>query len=224
MLSVRLLAAVVLCALTACARPAQRPQPAAPAPIPNLSAVKQEIREYRSSGRWEADIRQVADECLAFAAGARTTVARPAVVFDIDETLLSNWQYEIDNDFARSLPLFGAWARRAACTPIDPVKRFFVAMRAAGVACFIITGRPDDLRAVTEENLRRVGLDGWQGIAFRPAGYDAPSIVPFKSGERAKIEQQGYTIVANIGDQESDLEGGHALHVCKVPNPMYLIP
>ena len=104
------------------------------------------------------------------------------------------------------------------------MKRFFVAMRAAGVACFIITGRPDDLRAVTEENLRRVGLDGWQGIAFQPAGYESASIVPFKSGERAKIEQQGYAIVANIGDQESDLEGGHALHVCKVPNPMYLIP
>ncbi len=224
MLSIRLVAAVVLCALTACARPPQRPQPAAPAPIPNLSAVKQDIRDYRSSGRWEADIRQVADECLAFAEGARTTVARPAVVFDIDETLLSNWQYEIDNDFARSVPLFGAWARRAADAPIDPVKRFFVAMRDAGVACFVITGRRDSLRAATEENLRRAGLDGWQGIAFQPAGYDSPSIVPFKSGERAKIEQQGYTIIANIGDQESDLAGGHALHVCKVPNPMYLIP
>jgi hypothetical protein len=162
--SIRLLAAIVLCAVTACARPAQRPLPAAPASIPNLSAVKQDIRNYRSSGRWEADIRQVADECLAFAEGARGTVARPAVVFEIDETLLSNWQYEVDNDFARSIPL------------------------------------------------------------FRPAGYESPSIVPFKSGERAKIEQQGYTIVANIGDQESDLEDGHALHVCKVPNPEYLIP
>ena len=224
MLSIRLLAALVLCALTACARPAQRPQPAAPAPIPNLSAVKQDIRDYRSSGRWEADIRQVADECLAFAEGARATVARPAVVFDIDETLLSNWQYQIDNDFARSIPLFTAWARRAACPPIDPVKHFFVTMRDAGVACFVITGRRGSLRAATEENLRRAGLDGWQGIAFRPGAYESPSIVPFKSGERAKIEQQGYTIVANIGDQESDLEGGHALHVCKVPNPMYLIP
>jgi len=223
-LSIRLLAALVLCALTACARPAQRPQPAAPAPIPNLSAVKQDIRDYRSSGRWEADIRQVADECLAFAEGARATVARPAVVFDIDETLLSNWQYEIDNDFARSIPLFRTWALRAACTPIDPVKRFYVTMRDEGVACFVITGRRESLRAATEENLRRAGLDGWRGIAFQPAGYESPSIVPFKSGERAKIEQQGYTIVANIGDQESDLEGGHALHVCKVPNPMYLIP
>src|SRR5262250_643303 len=120
MLSIRLLAAVVLCALTACARPAQRPQPAVPASIPNLSAVKQDIRDYRGSGRWEADIRQVADECLPFAEGARATVARPAVVFDIDETLLSNWQYEIDDDFARSIPLFHTWALRAACTPIDP--------------------------------------------------------------------------------------------------------
>ena len=163
MLSIRLLAAVVLCTLTACARPAQRPQPAAPASIPNLSAVKQDIRNYRSSGRWEADIRQVADECLAFAEGARGTVARPAVVFDIDERLLSNWQYEVDNDVARSIPL------------------------------------------------------------FRPAGYESPSIVPFKSGERAKIEQQGFDIVLNMGDQESDLDGGHADHDFKLPNPFYFI-
>jgi HAD superfamily, subfamily IIIB (Acid phosphatase) len=50
------------------------------------------------------------------------------------------------------------------------------------------------------------------------------SIVPFKSGERARIEANGYTIIANIGDQDSDLAGGHALHTCKLPNPAYYIP
>src|SRR5262249_7403485 len=224
MLATRLLAAVAVFALGACAGPLQRSRTADPSHIPNLSAVKQAIKDYRGSGRWDADIGRVADECLAVAQQARTTVERPAVVFDIDETLLSNWPYEIDDDFARSIPLFGDWARRAECQPIEPVKRFFVAMRDAGVACFVITGRHESLRGATERNLERAGLAGWRGISFRPSDDHAPSVVPFKSGERAKIEQQGYTIVANIGDQQSDLEGGHAAHVCKVPNPMYLIP
>jgi len=156
MLAIRLLAAVAVFTLGACAAPLQRSRTADPSHIPNLSAVKQAIKDYRGSGHWDADVGRVADECLAFADRARTTVERPAVVFDIDETLLSNWPYEIDNDFARSIPLFGDWARRAECQPIEPV-------------------------------------------TMRDAGSPA-------------------------GDQQSDLEGGHAAHVCKVPNPMYLIP
>ena len=220
----RLVALLVVLAVAGCARPPERPRPPEPEQIPNLSTVKSAIKEYRSSGRWEADIDRVADDCVAAAQHARSGVERPAVVFDIDETLLSNWPYLIANDFARLTPRFVEWARRAECPPIEPVKRFFVTMRDAGIACFLITGRRENLRTVTERNLEHAGLTGWRGIAFRPVADDDPSIVPFKSGERAKIEQQGYTIVANIGDQESDLEGGHALHVCKVPNPMYLIP
>jgi hypothetical protein len=34
----------------------------------------------------------------------------------------------------------------------------------------------------------------------------------------------GFVIIASIGDQWSDLEGGHAERVFKVPNPFYLIP
>jgi hypothetical protein len=45
----------------------------------------------------------------------------------------------------------------------------------------------------------------------------------FKSGARAKIEQQGYDIAIDIGDQESDLDGGHADHDFKLPNPYYFI-
>ena len=41
--------------------------------------------------------------------------------------------------------------------------------------------------------------------------------------ERAKIEADGYTIIANVGDQWSDLNGGHAEQNYKVPNPYYFI-
>ena len=149
---------------------------------------------------------------------------RPAVVFDIDETLLSNWQYEVDNDFARSVPLFRDWAHRSVCTAIEPVKRFYTAMHDAGVVCFVITGRREPLRADTVRNLERQGIAGWTGISFRPPDDSDASVIPFKSGERARIEANGFTIVANIGDQDSDLAGGHALHTCKLPNPMYFIP
>ena len=48
--------------------------------------------------------------------------------------------------------------------------------------------------------------------------------IQYKSGTRAYIESQGYDIVANFGDQFSDLKGGHADKTFKMPNPNYYLP
>ena len=48
--------------------------------------------------------------------------------------------------------------------------------------------------------------------------------IQYKSGTRAYIESQGYNIVADFGDQFSDLEGGFADKTFKMPNPNYYLP
>jgi predicted secreted acid phosphatase len=48
--------------------------------------------------------------------------------------------------------------------------------------------------------------------------------IQYKSGTRAYIESKGYDIVADIGDQFSDLEGGYADKMFKMPNPNYYLP
>jgi ribonuclease Z len=222
-------AGVVLLAfvlLTGCAgrTPALRPQVAAPSDLPNVGVVKQQVKDYRVSGHWDQDIAVVAEECTRLAREALARGGRPAVVFDIDETLLSNWPYIIEYDFARVPALFAPWAERSEDAAIEPVKRFYLAMRGAGVATFVMTGRGEPLRAATIRNLERQGISGWEGISFRPQEERDRSIVPFKSGERARIEANGYTIVANIGDQDSGLAGGHSQNACKRPNPSYFIP
>jgi predicted secreted acid phosphatase len=55
------------------------------------------------------------------------------------------------------------------------------------------------------------------------AGTSCPTI-QYKSGTRAYIESQGYDIVANFGDQYSDLLGGFADKTFKMPNPNYYLP
>jgi hypothetical protein len=52
----------------------------------------------------------------------------------------------------------------------------------------------------------------------------ACSTVEYKSGTRAYIESQGFDIVANFGDQFSDLNGGSADRGFKDPQPMYFLP
>jgi hypothetical protein len=55
------------------------------------------------------------------------------------------------------------------------------------------------------------------------AGQSCPTI-QYKSGTRAYIESKGYKIVADIGDQFSDLLGGFAQRTFKMPNPNYYLP
>jgi len=45
-----------------------------------------------------------------------------------------------------------------------------------------------------------------------------------KARAREDIESRGFTIIANVGDQDSDLAGSHAERTFKVPNPFYFIP
>jgi hypothetical protein len=47
--------------------------------------------------------------------------------------------------------------------------------------------------------------------------------IEYKSGTRAHIESLGYHVIADFGDQFSDLEGGFTDQTFKLPNPMYFL-
>jgi predicted secreted acid phosphatase len=147
---------------------------------------------------------------------------KPAIVLDIDETSLSNYSAIEADDFT-----FGQHSQAEAVdqvgTAIAPTLKLFKDARAAGVAVFFITGRGEAVRAPTEANLRREGYDGWKGLYLKPADSTATT-VEYKTAARRDIESKGYRIIANLGDQFSDLAGGHAKRAFKLPNPFYFLP
>jgi predicted secreted acid phosphatase len=215
--------------------------PPSEAPVLNIDKHKDQLTAYQA-GDYQADIGLVID-------GARTYVEnrveenkklptdqmkRLAVVLDIDETSLSNWTNIKINNFAfikggsctQEPDLacgFDAWILKAITPAIKPTLEFFNFAVARNAAVFFITGRTHSQRVATMANLDREGFQGWLGLRTRPDG-EHGSIVPFKSGERAKIEAAGYKIIANIGDQDSDLAGDSAECGFKLPNPFYFIP
>ena len=48
--------------------------------------------------------------------------------------------------------------------------------------------------------------------------------IHYKAATRAHIQSLGYDILANFGDQYSDLKGGYADRRVKLPNPNYFLP
>lgn len=209
--------------------------PALEEPKDNIDKHKNQLRAYEK-GAYHDDIKKVLDDALGYVMSRADKVERPAVVLDIDETSLSNWANIAADDFGfigagecSMVPKFPcgfpAWINRAEAKAIDPTLKFFDAVRAKHIAVFFITGRRDSQRKVTILNLHREGYQDWADLMTRPDDDKSDTIVPFKSGGRARIESgdKPYHIIATIGDQQSDLDGGHAECGFKIPNPFYFI-
>jgi len=111
----------------------------------------------------------------------------------------------------------------------------------AGCAVVGLTGRNTGQKAATLANLHEQGypqftdelyFTKWRSGEQPPSymqgkcvAYPTCTTIEFKSATRAHVEDDlGYDVVANLGDQWSDLKGGHADHVVKLPNPTYYLP
>jgi acid phosphatase len=209
-------ALVALVALVALLATASAREPRAP-------ASPQEILRYRNSGEWNRDTTAVLRRAKRFVKQrlARQRPRRPAVVLDIDDTSLSLYGCLKAQNFAlASAPACAVSASR----PIRQTLGFFRYVRRRHVAVFFITGRPEGLRGLTEGRLRGAGYTGRWRLVLRPNTDHRPSVVPYKRGARRRITRNGYKILANLGDQRSDLSGGFALRGFKLPNPMYFTP
>jgi hypothetical protein len=147
---------------------------------------------------------------------------RPAIVFDIDETSLSNYTAIEKDDFT-----YGQFSQAEAVdeigTKIAPTLELFNLAQSKGIATFFITGRRENVREHTASNLAREGFTGYKSLVLKPDDSSATT-VEYKSGARKAIEARGYRIIANVGDQYSDLAGGHSGVAFKLPNPFYFLP
>ncbi len=99
------LVAAVACALIGFAPAALAEPPAPPAPIipppvqpANIGDLKFTAIDYYNSGAYLTDLQLAAVPAIAWISDEAPRVDRPAVVFDIDETALSNWEAIKAND------------------------------------------------------------------------------------------------------------------------------
>jgi acid phosphatase len=210
-----------------------KPTAAQTTAVPNLYDDQKLVEQYVTSGRYEQDVAAVASQATAWLEERAKTATKPAIVLDIDETSLSNWPAYRVNGWGRvlngpcdlqtgpcGLRAFQASGQSKAIAPTLALAR---RARELNVAVFFITGRPANLREATERNLKEQGYE-WTGVVLMPEGAHFASAADFKAPERKKITDQGYTILLSMGDQQSDLSGGYAEKVFKLPNPVYFLP
>ncbi|MFJ9211660.1 HAD family acid phosphatase [Streptomyces sp. NPDC102264] len=153
---------------------------------------------------WQRDVAAVVAEARPWIE-TRTASAgteKQAIVLDIDNTALEThfhpfWQ----------LP-----------TPaVSDVRELARYADSRGVAVFFVTARPGIIYSLTDWNLKEAGypVDGLY-VRDLPDLFDEVSA--YKTEKRAEIEAKGYTIIANIGNNTTDVVGGHAERTFKLPD------
>jgi predicted secreted acid phosphatase len=191
-----------------------------------------------STSNYAKQMKQIvtgAEAYLAQAARSYHGKDKPALVFDIDDTLLNTYDYTLAEQFGFDPATNLVWIDDAAFPAVFYMPQLLSFAARHGYSIFYITGRPASQTAATVKDLTSAGYAApAAGHLFlkqpAPPSYLHCAAAPtcttteYKSGTRKYISSLGYTIVADFGDQYSDLLGGDAGHQVKLPNPMYYLP
>ncbi|WP_432171383.1 HAD family acid phosphatase [Streptomyces sp. 1222.5] len=165
---------------------------------------------------------------------------KPAVVFDIDDTLLLSLDYEKRYNYTYNSTTWNDYVNKADRPAVFGSPELVRYAESKGVEVFYNSGLSEAQRAGAVENLKKVGADMNLDAAHmflkdkaNPPAYLKDCATPgtwncttvqYKGGTRKHIEDDlGYEIIANFGDQYSDLDGGHADRRYKLPNPTYFV-
>lgn len=176
------------------------PAAAAPARTAVSAAAAAEV-DYAT---WQKDVKAVIDTATPYVQQrtANASGQKLAIVFDIDNTTLETH--------------YTPWYQLP--TPaMKPSLALAKYAKSRGVDVFFVTARPGIIESITEWNLETVGYPV-DGLYVRDLPDLFAEVSAYKTASRADIESDGYTIIANVGNNTTDLVGGHAERTFKLPD------
>jgi len=193
-----------------------------PAIIVNLSDAKKAIKEYYLSGQFSLELDSIIADAIR-QLNLLTIGKNSAFVFDVDETALSNFEYEMKYDFGYIKSEWDKWVETEKAVAIRQVKAFYDTLVSRGIKIIFLTGRTHKQYQSTFNNLKKVGYGTFDTLICR--GPDEVNLTAreFKTLKRKELTEKGYKIIGCIGDQWSDLDGGYTILKVKIPNYMYKV-
>ena len=188
------------------------------------------LRDYHDSGQYHQDLHAIAtkaNDYLNQQVMQNKQSKNPkklALVLDIDETTLSNYNNMSRRNFIGDKAQFEKEVNAADAPAIKPMLKLYQKALENKIDVFFITARGEAQTSATKKNLIRMGYTKWSGLYLKPKSYKQHSSKLFKTSVRQYLSKRGYTILATIGDQYCDLDGGYAMKSFKLPNPYYKLP
>ena len=142
--------------------------------------------------------------------GVAFRVLRPAVIMDIDETILDNSPFEarlLAKGIAYDATLWQDWVAEAKAKPIPGALEFVRYAQARGVAVFYVTNREAAQKPATRSNLATAGFPLRDGVDTLYCRGERPDWGSDKTTRRAEITPH-YRILLLFGDDLGDFVSG----------------
>lgn len=203
--------------------PAASQTPAASDPSDNLNAVLwiQRSEEYKANSL--SLFRAAADHLDAALAEKNwdalvpeereligdATALPPAVIMDIDETVLDNSPYQarlVQNGLAYDEVTWAQWVAEKKAKPVPGVLEFAKAAEAKGVTIIYLSNRAQHLQDATIENLRAEGLPVKDESVFLGLGTFVENCEQHGTEKtcRRRLAGRDYRVLMQFGDQLGD--------------------
>jgi hypothetical protein len=211
-------------------------------PVPNNIDGGDSLLHFASAtGSYHNEMRKLVSQAKGYLdSQAQNNVfsGTPSIVLDVDDTTLNTYSYEIYSNFVYNPTTNAAFVNAGVFPAVFYMPSLVRRAIHDGYTIFYLTGRPESQRAGTVANLVNDGYPAPDAahLFMRNKDANAPAYLPcdatppycttddYKAMTRAHIETLGNDIVANFGDQYSDLSEGHQDRAYKLPNPMYFLP
>jgi len=190
--------------------------------IINLTTAKNEVQKYYESGEYDREMDKIIADAIEKLEKTELNSLCGAV-FDIDETALSNYPHIKEVDYGGVSSLWEAWTFSSKAPAIPQVKKLYDFLVSKGVKIFFITGRNNKYYEATKKNLIDQGYTKFDTLICRSEKERGIGAVQYKAPHRAEIAKKRIKIIANIGDQWSDLDGGNSGLAIKIPDYLYLV-
>ena len=138
-----------------------------------------------------------------------TTGLKPAVIMDVDETVLDNSPYQarLLRDGAQYNEVtWAAWVAEKKARPVPGVVDFARAATAKGITILYVSNRAEHLQAATLANLRSAGLPVADDSVFLGLGTFVEGCEQHGSEKNCRRQLAGrkYRVLMQFGDQLGD--------------------
>ncbi|MFC2134586.1 HAD family acid phosphatase [Bacteroidota bacterium] len=187
-----------------------------------MDSARDQVKEYYESGTYAGEVNQIIDETTQKLSGKKLS-ENSAVIFDVDDTVLSSYEYTRLLGFGFNYSTWIQWMHDEKLTAIPQVKKIYDWLIEKDISVIFLTGRRAGECNATYNNLIKEGYTKFDTLICRPdRSFDAPAS-DYKSAERKALTDSGYDIIACFGDQWSDLAGDYTGIKVKLPNYLYQI-
>ena len=188
----------------------------------NLQLAKKEVVNYYESGKYSNDLKDI----ISNAENEINKLNLPAisaVVFDVDETSLSNYEAIKKIHFGYVRDMWDNWINEANAPAIPEVKQFYDFVILKKIKVIFLSSRMSSQYNATYSNLINARYLTFDTLMLKDKSDFSFTSLEFKSKQRELLTNKGYHIIAVIGDQESDLQGKYHGIQIKLPNYIYII-